>query len=1034
MSLLCPPQSHSEPVFIGSVDKAHNLYTLSHHPVPVKSCLSNNFIDCTSDDLTLPNINTVYSNNIALPHSISDGVGCSNIGAVCSNTIALPQSISDGVSCSGLIIAFHNIRSICNKMLDVLLAINQYNIDIFCLAETWLHSMFPTALLQFNGFKIHRLDRPTHGGGVLVLVRNSIMSHIENTIMNGSIELIHVSITIKCSKPINIICVYKPPNASVISFYDSLYNFLCNIDYSHLPVIIMGDINIDIKASKASGSISFVNFLKDFGLSICNKKPTRVTNNTASLIDVIVCNLISKSYVNDITNIITPYSDHDMLLCGYKKPKPSNNVSKTIQKMVLTDDTANTVYNYMCNLHININSQDTDFVFNSYYHDLMHIISTIPVKNYIIKSSQHPWINSHIIKIIHSRNFWINKSRKTNNPSHILKAAFYGKLCKSKCIQAQKDYYHQKLDYIHGNNPKKSWRIINSLIKDSKPTPTSIKVDGIMCHDHGFIANHFNSFFISIIDDLKTNFTVPHLITPNIVPVNNVVCSFNFCLTDYATVYIILSKITKGNNYDYSIHHIIIARFIDILSLHLTILFNQIVVTNKFPSIWKVANVIPILKSGSPLDVANYRPISILPNISKVVERVLYNQIYKFLVHNNIISDSQHGFVTGKSTQTCCTELTSYIFDSLDKNLVTVAIFLDLSKAFDMIDHNILLDKLAMYGFSYSALALLKSYISGRSQKITIDDASSTCKSLYYGVPQGSILGPLLFIIYINDLPNYIKFSKVLLYADDTTLVYAHKDVSTVFDNVNHDLSIFHSFCTNNGLIANPTKSKAMFFYNRLSHHNHNTFYLNNAPVDVANEFTFLGLKIDSKLTFMSHVSHVCSKLSAVNFIIYKLRLIFNKHDLNNIFSALGLSHIYYCDTIYLHACNAKSFNQIRSKYVDCGRNIINNRFGVSSTNVLEILGWVDLCNTLQNHLIVFVYKCINDIYTTPNLKSMLRPITHTHSTRGNLNAYNIPHVSSNKGKLSFYYWGPKIWNGVSAEVKSCNSLLSLKSILNNDN
>lgn len=284
-------------------------------------------------------------------------------------------------------------------------------------------------------------------------------------------------------------------------------------------------------------------------------------------------------------------------------------------------------------------------------------------------------------------------------------------------------------------------------------------------------------------------------------------------------------------------------------------------------------------------------------------------------MEKNIISDCQHGFVPGRSTQTCATDFTAFIYDNLDKKKHVAAIFLDLSKAFDMINHSILLQKLHKLGFSTSAINLLASYLSERKQTVIIDGVSSFDVFMYFGVPQGSILGPLLFLLYINDLASFMKLCKLLLFADDGTLLYAHKNIQTLYACINDDLQCFYQFCQDNHLVINPKKSKAMFFYNRrISNTNHDYhFCLNHQQIEVVTEFKFLGIRIDSLLTFKNQITHVCSKLSSVNYLLHKLRYILPKPDLVMLFNAIGKSHILYCSTVYLNNYHTVLFKRMVS-------------------------------------------------------------------------------------------------------------------------
>ena len=272
------------------------------------------------------------------------------------------------------------------------------------------------------------------------------------------------------------------------------------------------------------------------------------------------------------------------------------------------------------------------------------------------------------------------------------------------------------------------------------------------------------------------------------------------------------------------------------------------------PSALKIAKVIPIYKKGDKGEYGNYRPISLLPTFSKIYEKIIHKRLYSYVINRSIIYESQYGFRQGHSTVNAISELIENIIEGFDKQESTLAVFLDLSKAFDTIDHSILLKKLEFYGIRGKALDWFVSYLKNRQQFVSLDGHNSETLDIKCGVPQGSVLGPLLFIIYTNDLPHTLKHSKSILFADDTNLFKTSKDISELFNHVNSDLKVITEWFYSNHLSLNTTKTHYVLFtltkHNTTSQH----IYLGGTLIERKQYVRFLGILVDDKLSWKYHI------------------------------------------------------------------------------------------------------------------------------------------------------------------------------------
>jgi hypothetical protein len=299
------------------------------------------------------------------------------------------------------------------------------------------------------------------------------------------------------------------------------------------------------------------------------------------------------------------------------------------------------------------------------------------------------------------------------------------------------------------------------------------------------------------------------------------------------------------------------------LATPITSLINQSIETSVFPDFLKVAKISPIYKKGEDNLFGNYRPVSVLPSISKVFERVLYNQIYEYFTNQNLLFNSQYGFRKCHSTEFTVLELSDRIIKDMDKGELPINIYLDLSKAFDTLDHEVLIEKLKYYGIKSKSLDILKSYLSNRMQYVCYDNVKSDMLKITCGVPQGSILGPLLFIIYMNDIKCASNIFNFIMYADDTA-VYTVLNTSEdrYEEQLNSELELISNWLKVNRLSLNVTKTKAMLFHSTQRLVTYPSLVIDNHLVEFVKEFNYLGIIIDENLKWKVHVELIAKKVS----------------------------------------------------------------------------------------------------------------------------------------------------------------------------
>ena len=475
-----------------------------------------------------------------------------------------------------------------------------------------------------------------------------------------------------------------------------------------------------------------------------------------------------------------------------------------------------------------------------------------------------------------------------------------------KIIRTAKRNYEKELFEKCKNDSKSIWRNINSVLgknRHKKNIPSKINDEsGIKLTNMKQISNAFNKYYVNVgpnlaktIDNSNPDYKkhLPKVVSHEslfLLPTNEDETS--------SIIKLLKPKTSFGHDnispkYLKKLYTGIVTPCVHIINLSLS--------TGIVPDSMKLAKVVPIFKnSGSDEVMKNYRPVSLLPVLSKVLERIVYNRLFKFLIRNKLLHPSQYGFQENLGTELAILELQDRINDILKKKECCVGVFMDLSKAFDTLDHNILLDKLNHYGICGVSHDWFRNYLSNRKQYVSIDGINSTQLDVSCGVPQGSILGPLLFLIYVNDLATVSKDAVTVLFADDTNTIYRSKTYSELNKVINEDLPRISNWFKTNKLALNETKTKFIIFHTR---HNNPppTFQiiLNNVELERVEYTKFFGILIQENLSWGTHINYICEKVSRTVALLARLKHYLPKSVMMIIFNSLCLSHISYALSVW---------------------------------------------------------------------------------------------------------------------------------------
>ena len=453
--------------------------------------------------------------------------------------------------------------------------------------------------------------------------------------------------------------------------------------------------------------------------------------------------------------------------------------------------------------------------------------------------------------------------------------------------------------------------------------------------------------------------------------------------------------------------------------------------TSIFPSDWKTAEVIPLLKEGDHEEPSNNRPLSLLNFASKVCEKIALEQFSTYLMSHNCLSSHQSGNKSLHSTETLNIYTTDLILEAMDKKKMSALILLDLSKAFDSISHQRLLQKLSAVGASPAAVNWFQSYLTGRTQSVRIDSVLSDPLLITHGVPQGAILSPLLFCIYLNDLPGAPQFCQLESYVDDSKVLLSFPvtDFNGAKIKLEEDLRKVAIWCCENQLLINPDKTKFMLIGTRQLMSSHSVdlsvSFMGRTltPVDLARD---LGVILDTHLTYDSHISYLVSSCLSKLVQINRVKKSFDKDTLMLIISSLVFSKMLYCSSVWSNTSknNIKKLQLIQN--FAC-KIVTGSQKYDHVTPLLQQLNWLSVNEMLQLRDSVMAFKCVNNL--APDylcIKFIKRSSVHDRLTRNN-NKLQIPLYKTFSGQRTFAYRAVSLWNSLDEGLQSSTSVKAFK-------
>lgn len=930
-------------------------------------------------------------------------------------------------SASNFLLLHCNIRSF-NKNIDELCAsIKSMNCcpDVLVLSETWFSPSNNLGNIEgFNGY--HTFRQQKRGGGISVFVHKKYKtSSLQNlSLCLENIETSAVKIYLADNSSVTVIGCYRPPDpAQVNNFLENLNNVLSSTN-SNQKLYLIGDLNIDLTDGSQNSS-DLMDLMHSFNMVPVITKPTRITDNSRSLIDHIWTNNLAESESGIVKVCITDH--YPIFVHTVTRTESSTSFVKKFR-----DHSNHNILNLETRLS---NFLQTFYLYDGLpisikckilcekLYDLYNSCCPIRSKTVSLNRTLKPWLTDSLIEEIRLKHIMYNRFK-----SGLIEFEVYNnqnKRSASLLKNAKKLYYTNKFNNCIGDI-KRTWKQINKLIKPQKGNSgiDSIMEDDVKVDDPTRIANCFNEFFATI--GSKLDALIP---TTNNNPLDYLgprqEKTFFSAPSTFAEVSHLLMSLPNKSSSLYEVPTSIFKKLKNTISQAISDLFNDSCREGSFPDNLKSARITPIHKNGDRKSVNNYRPISTLPLLSKIFEKLMYSRLYSFLSKNQILAEHQFGFRLNRNTSDAVLQFLDYAYDSLDKGNQVMAIFLDLKKAFDTVNHKILLDKLNHLGIRGISHKWFCSYLENRNQLVSVNKVSSDVSKVFTGVPQGSVIGPLLFLIYINDMSRCSKLLDFIHFADDTTLFATHKDINQLVTIVDTELAKIDTWLRSNRLSLNVSKTTYMIL-SRNSGTNQAP-RIRDMPLTKVSSMKFLGITIDDKLSFHIHCNNVARDVSRGTGILYRLSNSIPDQVAFNLYFSLIYTKMSYGITCWGNA-NARNINKMKKIQTRAFKALKFNNCHLDP-KFIELLQFESIHKFFTAQKFFKTLKLNQHVHFANKLLP-LHP-HHSYSTRfadaGNM---NLPRYSKSKSQNSFLFQSIQIWNELPDSLKDCGNPSQFKSML----
>lgn len=874
-------------------------------------------------------------------------------------------------------------------------------------SETWLGEQLPSNLVHIDGFKFFRQDRVgRRGGGVGLYVKDVFGARSVNVdvLCPDSIEFVVIEINVNNFKFL-VGIIYRSPNSNLKMFTDFCDNLLSLLLTTHEHILIMGDVNIDHTIQNP-----LADTFNSYNFNQIIQEATRITSHSEKIIDIIYTNFPDQ-IGNSGTLIADLISDHRLTYCNVKvfiiKDPPKFITFRDFKNMnhdSFLDDLANVKWDnllYIQNLDSKVEYLTSNMI------DLFDRHAPFTTKQ--ITKAYAPWLTYNIKCIMRRRDLALQKFKKSkSNPDW----EHYRQL-RNHAVSAIKNEKKAYLTHCtKSNDDKVLWKAIKQFHTrqvSNSDIPTNLQQ-----------VNEINNFFLSVFDKSAIEPEALEAYHRSLLN-RNLKCSIR--LPSINEVQSIINKLSSNATGADGINAKMIKMCCPLITPYITHIINYCLEGGIFPTLWKQVLVRPLAKIHEPIDYSDLRPVSIITTLSKILEKAIFTQLMDYVTINNILPQSQSGFRKGFSTTSSLINLLDNVIKARDSDLNTALILLDFSKAFDTINHSMLLAKLKYIGLDNILLNFFSNYLNGRSQRVLLKNEISNVGMVTSGVPQGSVLGPLLYLIYTFDLERCVRHSNIYSFADDTQLSYSFNINSVREANtfLNEDLLNIEKFSANHKLKLNPRKCSLLIFCGKSAEgtiENNLKIYLMNSLLNPTKSVKILGVTFENDLRFKTHVSSVIKKCYS------SLRLLYNNYNILNfklrkkLCESLVMSIIQYAFILYYPCLDTEYKLKIQKIQNWCCRFVCKLRkFDHVSLNI-KMLKWLKI-DILYKYLIAnFVHRILTTSQPAYLRSKFVRRLSLHDLGLRNTNMYSLPLFRKTLFTRCFRFNAIKIYNSLPPTLK----------------
>lgn len=930
---------------------------------------------------------------------------------------------------------YANCQSLLKNLDNIKYCVSCMRPLVMCFTETHITDEINDHEIEIAGYKLLTCkSHSRHTGGVAIYVDiNNPVMDIQSKVLALNVWILTIKLNVHHSTFI-IGVLYHSPSGSHADFLNYFEELMEDIIATNSKIIILGDFNIDL-LTESTYSNKINNLISSLGLRQLINVPTRVTVDSSTLIDYLITNVNNVKYtVCDGLKVADHHSVLVSLNLKDKQNKIVRNVIKTRKRSFKNFDTLQFQL-ALIDTNWDNNSVDVDILASCLNYTVIDVLNEhAPFKEYRIFNNfkLNVWFSNEVIAKIIERDK-LYKEAKNNNVIELWERYKLKRNEVTSLIrQETKNYFEIQIDQ-NKHDGKAMWKVLKGIVNGKKNfNNKSITFESIVLTDNNEIANAFNKFFINSLDN----------IVDSIVPLHDMNYVLNFMAEtktkfhkfekiDLQGLSSIIGDIKKDTCDKDGITLKIIREAFEVIGNRFVDVINVSFQTGIFPNIWKLSTIIPIEKINNTSICSEFRPVNSLPIPEKLLELVAKNQLMKFIQKNDIIISEQSGFRKNHSCETSLQYVLNEWKMDISNNLIIGVVFLDFKRAFETVNRDLLILKLKKYGVEGTVLQWLTSYLENREQIVKFNDFYSEKMTIKHGIPQGSVLAPILFLLYINDISNYCKRCKLKLFADDTML-YVTGKVEDIESKLNEDLKNIYEWTCDNNLKLNLNKTKFMIV---ASKHNLKQLKLNKIKLNITindfiieevTKFKYLGVIIDSELNFNAHCEYIKNKMAKKIGLLFRLSNKISMFAKLTIYKSMISPHIDYCGTtlIFLNKQQILTLQKVQNRgmraILGCGRYAPIN-------TMLSVLNLMNIEQRIIYNTLIFIFKMKYGMMP-PYLTNKLNYVIdfHSYKTRATVNNdfyVKIEYVKSNTILGKGLIW----FNDLPCEIKECRNMYIFK-------